>query len=286
MTYYSHSTRTCLPADPPMRATQDCTSKLEGLPVEILLDIYSHLDISTIFSISATSKCLQYLFEEHRATILIPILSREFSPFDELLQVYTAKSEDIAGRTIYQPRQVIFQRYPGDYGLVIEAQDLPTLSTYHTEKVSKSTTASRKVLGQSQSVLTERDLDPILEMCLLVRKWERLFPQMRWLQEPENCRSLRIHELARFRRAFYRWWLYGTYFHGELPRPRVGLPEPLVADIRTSQLRYYSTAELLELMDLLETTKDIILHYICPRLIPSLQDVSPSPCCEFSTLNL
>jgi len=36
-------------------------------------------------------------------------------------------------------------------------------------------------------------------------------------------------------------------------------------------MRYYSTSELLELMDLVETMKDVVLHYICPRLDPGQQ---------------
>lgn len=105
---------------------------------------------------------------------------------------------------------------------------------------------------------------------------------MRWFNQPEDCRFLRPHESFRFRRALYRWWLYGVYFHGEFPRPRVGHPEPHVDDIRTSQMRHHSTAELLELMDFLETIKDVILHYICPRLDPSQNTVSPSrgPLCH------
>jgi hypothetical protein len=117
-------------------------------------------------------------------------------------------------------------------------------------------------------VLTESDLKPLLGYCSLVLKWQARFPQMRWYHEPENCRHLREHEAERFRRAMYRWWLYGFYFHGEFPRPRVGLPEPGVDDVRLSQLRMYSTSELVELMDLVETMKDVVLHYLCPRLDP------------------
>lgn len=242
---------------------------MENLPVEILLEIYSHLDISSIFSVSATSKAMQHLFQERRVEILIPILSREFSPFDELLQVYTAKAVDIVGSGTYHPRQIVIQRSAMDKGVRI-GSEVPAKASY---KASSSRQAVISTAAQS-TILTEDDMDKILKMCRLVRQWEQIFPQMRWFQEPENCRALRSHEMARFRRAFYRWWLYGVYFHGELPRPRVGLPEPLVEDIRTSQLRYYSTSELLELMDLLEAIKDLICHYICPRLDPTSYDVS------------
>lgn len=236
--------------------------------MEILLEIYSHLDVSTIFNVSATSKTMRHLFQERRVEILIPILSREFSPFDELLQVYTAKSVDIVGSATYHPRRIVFQRSAMDKGVHI-ASEVPAKASYKGSGVQSAASSASQ-----PTILTEDDMDKVLTMCRLVRQWEQIFPQMRWFQEPENCRTLRPHEMARFRRAFYRWWLYGVYFHGELPRPRIGLPEPLVEDIRTSQLRYYSTSELLELMDLLEAIKDLICHYICPRLDPSSYDVS------------
>lgn len=238
---------------------------LLGLPVEILMDIYLNLDLDSIFNISATSKPFQELYRERRVAILLPILRRDFSPFPELLQVYTARAEDIVGTQTYHARQVVFQRSIYDVGVPLDHHEIPALGNPMAPPMKPTT--SRRVL------LNDGDIDPILGMCLITRQWERLFPQMRWVQEPANCRSLREHERFRFRRSFYRWWLYGTYFHGELPRPRVGLPEPLVEDIRTSQLRYYSTSELLELTDLLEAIKDLISNYICPRLDP-VHDVS------------
>lgn len=233
---------------------------LPGLPVEILMDIYQFLDADSIFSMSATSKPFQELYRERRVAILLPILQRDFSPFHELLQVYTARVEDIVGTQTYNFRQIVFQRSIHDMGVALDPRDAPPLADYAPTRTKG--TASRKFM------LNDGDIDSVLKMCLITRQWERLFPQMRWIQEPANCRSLREHERFRFRRSFYRWWLYGTYFHGELPRPRTGLPEPLVEDIRTSQLRYYSTSELLELTDLLEAIKDLISNYICPRLDP------------------
>ena len=251
---------------------------LTGLPMEILLDIYGHLDISSIYDLALVSRFFHELLTHRKATILLPALVRGFSPFDELLQVYTASAEDLSSTHggMYMSRRVVFKRFVGDSGIVLasgsSASDQPQGS--FTQVLTGRKPGGPVPSGTRTVTLTERDLGPLLNHCQLVRKWEELFPSMRWFYEAASCRSLRPHEKERFRRAFYRWWLYGIYFHEDLPRPRIGLPEPLVDDIRTSQMRHHSTSELLELMDLVETMKDVILHYICPRLDPNQQNVS------------
>ncbi|KAJ4127252.1 hypothetical protein NW768_008880 [Fusarium equiseti] len=249
---------------------------LTKLPNEILLEIYHQLDLDGVFNLCATHDTFHELFTKKRASILLPVLTREFSPFDELLQVYTASIEDLDCRSgLYIPRRAIFKRFSGDTGTVLApscdhrpAEAAEAVSGFITlNKPGKPTIPS--VQPHKTVVLTEADLKPLLSYCSLVLKWQARFPQMRWFHEPENCRHLRGHEAERFRRAMYRWWLYGFYFHGEFPRPRIGLPEPGVDDVRLSQLRFYSTSELVELMDLVETMKDVVLHYLCPRLDPS-----------------
>lgn len=251
---------------------------LTELPVEILLEIYHQLDVDGVFSLCITHRSFYNLFSQRKASILLPVLIRDFSPFDELLQVYTASIEDldpVGG--LYSPRRVVFRRYSGDAGTILSPrpESWPALPAESHEgftqvlKTRKPNAPAATTLNTS--VLTDRDLVPLLKQCQLVRKWEERFPQMRWFHEPGNCRTLRPHEAERFRRAFYRWWLYGLYFHGEFPRPRVGLPEPYTDDIRTSQLRYHTTSELLELMDLVESMKDVVLNYLCPRLDPNQQ---------------
>ncbi|KFA73726.1 hypothetical protein S40288_06253 [Stachybotrys chartarum IBT 40288] len=251
-------------------------ASLLGLPTEILLEILQNMDLASIFRLSVVNHEFQGFFKFYKASILLPVLAHEFSPFDELLQVHSASADDIAafgGR--YVPRKIIFKRFPGDNGLVLAPPSTPLPAASQTPDASFNQTfrAKKQTVSVAPAarpvVLTERDFKSILAQCQLVRKWEERFPQMRWYQEPENCRSLRPNERFRFRRALYRWWLYGIYFHGEMRRPRIGLPEPLVDDIRTSQMRRHSTSELLELMDLVETMKDVVLHYICPRLDPN-----------------
>ncbi|KAF4120949.1 F-box domain protein [Geosmithia morbida] len=254
---------------------------LAGLPMEILLDIYRHLDIGSIYQLSLASKFFHELFSNQKIAILLPALVRDFSPLDELLQVYTASADDLGSTygALYKPRRVVFKRFAGDSGLILATG--PSTSSQGQQQPPPQRSFANVVNGRRPGgsanpafrtvTMSSKDIAPLLKLCQLVLKWEELFPSMRWFYQPESCRSLRQHEKERFRRAFYCWWLYGIYFHGNFPRPRIGLPEPHADDIRTSLLRYRSTSELLELMDLVETMKDVILHYICPRLDPNQQ---------------
>lgn len=258
-----------------MTANSAIAACLAGLPLEIILEIYQQLDLQAIFKLSLSNSEFWHFFERRKVDILLPVLIRDFSPFNELLQVYTASAEDIAKGGLYNPRAVVFERFHGDKGIVLSQ------SPVSSEAITKSSgngfievSKSGKPAMSNQpacptAVLKVQDLGNLLKHCRLVNEWQDLFPQMRWFHQPEDCRLLRPHEQERFRRALYRWWLYGIYFHDDLPRPRIGHPEPHVDDIRTSQMRHHPTGELLELMDLLETVKDVILHYICPRLDPT-----------------
>jgi hypothetical protein len=262
-----------------MERHNNASGRLTGLPIEIMLEIYRHLDIDSIFTLSFVSQFFHDLLEHRKGAILLPILVQEFSPFDELLQVYTATADDLTSTSggQYHPRRVIFKHNAGDHGTVLapvsRCSPDSTQAGNGFTKVLKGGRQETFGSGPKTVVLTDKDMGPILRYCRTVRQWEELFPQMRWYYVPEYCRSLRPHEQERFRRAFYRWWLYGIYFHGDLPRPRVALPEPQVDDIRTSLMRRYPTSELLELMDLVETMKDVVLNYICPRLDPNQQHV-------------
>ncbi|KAG6148411.1 hypothetical protein E4U22_000858 [Claviceps purpurea] len=267
-----------------MAAPHGHCSRLASLSIEILLEVYQHLDLHAIFRLSISNAEFYHFFQRHKISILLPVLQRDFSPFDEFLQAFTASAGDVADGGQYKPRTIVFKRFAGDAGLVLSGGDqVPAASgdVRHPRsflQVSKTSTMPNMSQISSPAVfLTEKDIPGLLRQCRVVREWEDLFPHMRWFHQPEDCRLLRPHEQIRFRRAFYRWWMYGVHFHGDSPRPRVGHPEPGVDDVRTSQMRYHSTAELLELMDLLETIKDVIVQYICPRLDPTWQQHPAQP---------
>lgn len=260
-----------------MHSFDSLPATLTSLPTEILLDIFQSLDLQSVSELSLTCRQLHDIFMRRKSTILLPIISRDYSPLDELLQVCTASADDIAtGQGLYVPRRIIYKRDEGDSGVVLAAGGGSKIANNFTQVPKHGRPGQIGNTHTSTTVWTEKDLAPILKHCQLVRSWEGLFPQMRWFHEPENCRMLRPHESHRFRRALYRWWLYGIHFHGDSPRPRVGLPADYVEDVRTSQLRYHSTSELLELMDMMVAVKDLVFHYICPRLDPTHGDVCRS----------
>ncbi|KAG5948687.1 hypothetical protein E4U53_006180 [Claviceps sorghi] len=250
---------------------------LSGLPVELFLETYQHLDLQAIFRLSMANTEFFQFFQRHKIDILLPVLRRDFSPFEDFLQAYTASAGDVVDGGQYQPRRIVLKRYDGDAGLVLSRESQATAPLDSDGQggfllVSKIPRKARiSPISAATVFLTVRDISGLLRQCRLVREWEELFPQMRWFHQPEDCRLLRPHEQLRFRRALYRWWMYSVHFHGESPRPRLVHPEPGVDDIRTSQMRYYSTTELMDLMDLLETIRDVILQYICPRLDPARQ---------------
>ncbi|KAG5970083.1 hypothetical protein E4U58_000784 [Claviceps cyperi] len=252
-------------------------SRLACLSIEILLEVYQHLDLHAISKLSISNTEFYHFFQRHKISILLPVLQRDFSPFDEFLQAFTASAGDVADGGQYKPRTILFKRFAGDAGLVLSGGVQVPAASGDAQVSKTSTMANMSQMSTPAVFLTERDIPGLLKQCRVVHEWEDLFPHMRWYYQPEDCRLLRPHERIRFRRAFYRWWMYGVHFHGDSPRPRVGHPEPGVNDIRTSQMRYHSTAELLELMDLLETVRDVIVQYICPRLDPTWQHHPAQP---------
>ncbi|KAF6839127.1 F-box domain protein [Colletotrichum musicola] len=260
---------------------------LEGLPIEIILDIYQQLDLRSIFALARVTTLFRGLLEKNKAAVILPVLQREFSPFPELLQVYTASGQDLIqyGDT-FQPRRVVLRRFPGDItGIILSRGGIhPNVAlspeqVLFTQILNHGKPTPTSILPPPRSVaMTARDLDPLLRYCLIVRQWEELYPQLHWFSTPEDCRQLDEAERFKLRRALYRWWLYAFYFHGELPRPRSGPPESFVNDIRTSQMRLYASRELMEMRDLLGAVKELVRHYIFPNLEQNLepvQDVSP-----------
>uniref|UniRef100_A0A5C6GI53 F-box domain-containing protein n=1 Tax=Metarhizium rileyi (strain RCEF 4871) TaxID=1649241 RepID=A0A5C6GI53_METRR len=183
-----------------MTATSKLYACLAGLPVEILLDIYQHLDLRSIFELSLTNTEFFIFFQRRKSDIIIPVLKRDFSPFDEFVQVYTASAGDIACGGIYKPRKVVFHRFGGDIGVVLsngastssltgKAADDKFTKVIHARHALKAPCPSSDIV-----LLTALDLNGLLKQCRIVREWEELFPQMRWFYQPESCRLLRPHE--------------------------------------------------------------------------------------------
>lgn len=254
-------------------------AQLDNLPIEVRLDICHHLDIESVFNLAQANRSFNEIIQSNKIGIVLPILQREFSPFDELLQVFTTSDEDLFTLNYtYQPRRVVFMR-PGVKALTVLARGgfSPPVSAEEGSngfaQVHKTGRPGHNEGHLQTVILDQSDLGPLLKFCLVVRQWEELFPHLRWIKEPAYCRFLEPHEQHRFRRALYRWWLYAFYFHGDLPRPQSWQPAAFVDDIRLCQMRMYATSELLEMLDLLAAVFHLVQHYICPTLEQNLVEV-------------
>lgn len=260
-------------------------TQLHNLPAELRLDICHHLDLESVFKLARVNRSFNTIINSNKLEILLPILRRDFSPLDELLQVFTAAEEDLdtPGYT-YRPRRVVLLRTGGKSALVLAKGDFHPPG--YIEEACNGFTQVRKsgTRGYAHEdrtiqtkVLDQDDLDALLKYCFVVRQWEELFPHLRWIKEPAYCRFLERHEQHRFRRALYRWWLYAFYFHGNLPRPHSAQPVAFVDDIRICQMRRYPTCELVEILDLLTAVFHLVQHYICPTLEQNLSEVGSIP---------
>lgn len=256
-------------------------AKLDNLPVEVRLDICHHLDVESVYNLAQVNKSFNEIIESNKILIVLPILQRDFSPFDELLQVFTASEEDLfTANHTYQPRRIVFMR-PGGKSVVVLARGgfcPPAATGEEASSFTQIRKAGKPGHGNNELhvqtvVLDQSDLGSLLKFCLVVRQWEELFPHLRWIKEPADCRFLQPHEQHRFRRALYRWWLYAFYFHGDLPRPHTWQPAAFVNDVRICQMRMYATSELVEMLDLLAAVFHLVQHYICPTLEQDFSEV-------------
>ncbi len=99
----------------------------------------------------------------------------------------------------------------------------------------------------------------------VAKKWESIYPLLRWRVHTEHRRTLRAHESYRFRRAMYRMWLYSKAFHNssylELQRT---LPRPCSGDRRTVFMRRFDDDEITEITELNDILHDMIHNDLCP----------------------
>lgn len=230
-------------------------SALDRAPVEVLVDVFQHLDLQAAFSLAATNKRLDNIFARNRAVIVLHIVQREFSPLNGLLQVVKASPADLAvpwgtwlDKRIRRKNVVLC---PGGV-LGVD------------RRTSGSLAASLVNVRCAEAEITNADIDRILDVCRIVRGWERIFPQHRFNASPLLTRSLSARENFRLRRALYNWMRYAYYFHGDLPRPNVFVPAG--RDVRINQLRALGNSQLGELTDLWRTVEDIIELSLCPSV--------------------
>ncbi|OAA55919.1 histone deacetylase [Niveomyces insectorum RCEF 264] len=245
----------CRPRSSGQAATRTAPSAvsavLDRTPVEVLVEVFRHLDMRSAFCLAAADKRFANIFATNRASIVLSIAAREFSPLNGLLQVVKAAPADLGvpwgtwldkrirrRNVVLCPGGTIPAHCPGN------------------------TAAMRIVCAEAR--VEDADIDRVVAVCRVVRGWERIFPQHRFNASPLMTRSLTPRENARLRRALYHWMRYAYYFHGDLPRP--SLFSPWGRDVRINQLRTLSNSELGELKDLWRTVEDIIELTMCPSI--------------------
>jgi len=227
----------------------DASAVLDRIPVEVLVEVFKHLDLTTAFSLTLASKRFAAIFAAHRASIILPIVKREFSPFDSLLQVIKMSPEDLR-----DPWGTWLDKRISRKNVVLCVGG----------RLPKNCLASTSGVCCKETTFENSDTARILGVCKVVRGWERIFPQHRFNASPLSTRSLVPHENERLRGALYAWMRYAYYFHGDLPRPNLYVPSG--RDMRVNQLRVMSNSQLRELRDLWLTVEDIIELKLCPSI--------------------
>ncbi len=224
---------------------------LDRTPVEVLVEMFKHLDMASAFNLAAANKRLAGIFASNRASIVLRIAQVEFSPFDGLLQVVKASPVDLN----VPWGTWLDKRVRRKNAVLCPGGTLPKNCPGHTAAM-KITCAEARI--------EDSDVDRILAVCRVVRGWERVFPQHRFSASPLMTRSLTPYENFRLRRALYNWMRYAFYFHGDFARPNLFVPSG--RDVRINQLRTLSNSQLGELKDLWRTVEDIIELTMCPSI--------------------
>lgn len=223
------------------------TPVLSRTPVEVLVQVFLHLDMASAHNLAATSLRFATIFTTNRTAIVLHIARREFTPFDGLLQAVKASPVDMCtpwgtwlDKKIRRKNTVLC---PG--GTVPNVQTLSRIAPAEVQ-------------------FGDWDVDKLLDVCRVVRGWERIFPQHRFNASPAMTRSLTPREAVRLRRALYTWMRYAFYFHGDLPRPNIYCPAG--RDVRINFLRALSNTQLGALKDLWITVEDIVELNVCPSI--------------------
>ena len=125
-------------------------------------------------------------------------------------------------------------------------------------------------LNSSQPIASVRDpprssalLQQILSVGRVAKRWEGIYPCLKWDSDFANRRSLAAGERYRLRRAIYRYWLYVRAFHNA-SYPRTSRRVPHIVRQRLALLQNWSTKELIELEDFQDAMRDTISNTVCP----------------------
>ena len=229
------------------RGVLTASAVFELTPVEVFLEVFKLLDLATAFSLSMTNKRFASIFARYKASVVLSIVAKEFTPFRGLLQVVKAKPDDLL-----TPWGTWLDKRVRHNKVILCDGGLP------------SDTPDAACPPIQEVYLDDSDVEKILALCKVVRGWERIFPQHHFDFNPSLTRSLLPEENHRLRNSLYIWMRYSFYFHGDLPRPNTFFPDG--RDVRVNQLRILPNSELRGLRDLWSTVQSTIRRKLCPSI--------------------
>ncbi|KAK0634706.1 hypothetical protein B0T17DRAFT_502329 [Bombardia bombarda] len=230
-----------------------------SLPVELKNEILSHLDLESLISASHVNRHFRQILATNWATILMPILQRDFSPVQSLLRVFDVCFGKLSS--------ALDELHDGD---VLFGGRLLCAGK------SDPTGLAKTGAGQGWSTqLSSSDGLAVFKVCLAVKKWELEFQRLRFFYHPEHSRCLVDHELERLRHGLYVWWRFARYFHGGF-RFGEGFEDQAQFWLRTSDnspdvrcnfVRQFSTTQLHEICDMWETIRSAVGREVCPSIV-------------------
>lgn len=151
-------------------------TSLEGLPVEITVDIARHLDFASFDRLLVVSTRFRAILTGYWVGILRVIIERDFSPHDGFMHSFLGLTDQPSSSDVSKD----------ELGLWLMG-------------------FARRAKG----------LGEILNYCRSVKIWEGEFQRLRFYCCPEDCRALGEHELRRLRGGLYVWRRFARCFHGQ-----------------------------------------------------------------------
>ncbi|KAK3387242.1 hypothetical protein B0H63DRAFT_154092 [Podospora didyma] len=250
------------------------TTELDGLPVEVLIEILSNLDFDSLIEMTHVNKRFKRLFETNWAAVLIPILKQDFSPAEYFFRVFDVCAPNIVmafnkfhDGDVRFDGQLVCSRSP-------EVVKSTRSGRRHDSHGARCDDDDQEVTDRWLTNLSSKDgLAVVLKACRAVKQWEREFQRLRFVRHPEHSRILHAHERERLRQSLYLWWRFARYFHsschfeGTEDVHRFWLRRPDSPDVRCNYLRQFSTTQLHELWDMWETIRAAVSREVCPSTV-------------------
>lgn len=231
---------------------------LENLPPELILRIYTSLPIKDVTRMRRVSHRFDDLYQTNRHTFISRAIDEELRPSNELLALYEEMQHGIR------------RGYLNDLTYGCWACRPKQRKKSGPRRIPTSTSGAP---GEEKLLFNNAGREGIFKLCLQVCEWKRLFAEFAF--PADSRRSLTATEGKRLEHAFARVALYDLLFHAEKPvvYERERMPVPFSSEHeRLRFLRRFSTAELMEMRDLLAVKLEVVRTKLCPSLEDKWED--------------